>query len=280
MPGAYPPRPVVITFLTDYGLEDDFVGVCHAVMARDRARTYGSSTSRTASRATTCGPARWCCAARCPSRRPACTSRSSTRRSAGAGARSRCAARTRTGCSSGRTTGCSCPRPSSFGGVVEAVEISGSPHRLRPVSATFHGRDLFAPVAAALAGGASLLEAGSPVDPDELVPLSLPEARVEDGELVAHALAHRPVRQRHARRDARPALRRRAAARAPGRRRSRRRGARRAVRDDVRGRRARRACCSTRTRTATLALAVNRGSAADRMGLSRDDELRLRPAGP
>ena len=40
-----------------------------------------------------------------------------------------------------------------FGGVVEAVEISRSPWRLEPVSATFHGRDVFAPVAARLAAG-------------------------------------------------------------------------------------------------------------------------------
>jgi S-adenosyl-L-methionine hydrolase (adenosine-forming) len=30
----------------------------------------------------------------------------------------------------------------------------------------------------------------------------------------------------------------------------------------------------------TLALAVNRGSAADRMALGLDDEVRLRPTGP
>ena len=43
-----------------------------------------------------------------------------------------------------------------LGGVVEAVDIGQSPHRLEPVCATFHGRDIFAPVAAALAGGAQL----------------------------------------------------------------------------------------------------------------------------
>jgi len=34
-----------------------------------------------------------------------------------------------------------------FGGVAEAVEVSASPWRLEPVSATFHGRDVFAPAA-------------------------------------------------------------------------------------------------------------------------------------
>ena len=37
------------------------------------------------------------------------------------------------------------------GGVDLAVDITRSPHRLEPVSATFHGRDIFAPVAAQLA---------------------------------------------------------------------------------------------------------------------------------
>ena len=37
------------------------------------------------------------------------------------------------------------------GGVELAVDVTRSPHRLEPVSATFHGRDVFAPVAAHLA---------------------------------------------------------------------------------------------------------------------------------
>ena len=74
------------------------------------------------------------------------------------------------------------------GGAVEAVDISRSPHRLEPVSATFHGRDIFAPVAARLASGAELAEAGQHVEPDELQVLSLPEAEVREGEVVAHVL--------------------------------------------------------------------------------------------
>jgi S-adenosylmethionine hydrolase len=75
------------------------------------------------------------------------------------------------------------------GGVVEAVDISRSPHRLEPVSATFHGRDLFAPVAARLAAGEPLAEAGEPVDPDELAVVELPPARREGRALVAAAVS-------------------------------------------------------------------------------------------
>jgi S-adenosyl-L-methionine hydrolase (adenosine-forming) len=74
------------------------------------------------------------------------------------------------------------------GGAVEAVDVSRSPFRLEPVSATFHGRDLFAPVAAHLAKGAELLEAGDPLDPGELATLSLPVARVEGGSAIANAV--------------------------------------------------------------------------------------------
>jgi S-adenosylmethionine hydrolase len=74
------------------------------------------------------------------------------------------------------------------GNVELAVDITRSPHRLEPVSATFHGRDIFAPVAARLAAGAELADAGDPLDPDALAAVDLPEPRSEDGALVAHAL--------------------------------------------------------------------------------------------
>jgi len=73
-------------------------------------------------------------------------------------------------------------------GVGRAVDITRSPHRLEPVSATFHGRDIFAPVAAHLAAGAELADAGDPLDPDTLARVELPEPRNEHGTVVAHAL--------------------------------------------------------------------------------------------
>ena len=74
------------------------------------------------------------------------------------------------------------------GGAVEAVDVSRSPFRLEPVSATFHGRDVFAPVGARLAAGAELLEAGDPLDPAELVAPPLPQASVEGTAATAHAI--------------------------------------------------------------------------------------------
>lgn len=74
------------------------------------------------------------------------------------------------------------------GGVNRVVDVTRSPHRLEPVSATFHGRDLFAPVAAHLAAGAELADAGDPLDAASLAVVELPRPRLEDGVLAGHSL--------------------------------------------------------------------------------------------
>ncbi len=51
------------------------------------------------------------------------------------------------------------------GGVAEARELTNSELWLSPLSATFHGRDLFAPVAARLASGLSLEVVGAGARP-------------------------------------------------------------------------------------------------------------------
>jgi len=64
----------------------------------------------------------------------------------------------------------------------EVVNIAQSPLRLPHVSTTFHGRDLFVPVAAHLAAGAPLLSVGEAMC--GLVPLPLPEVRRVGEELL------------------------------------------------------------------------------------------------
>jgi S-adenosylmethionine hydrolase len=75
------------------------------------------------------------------------------------------------------------PAADALGGVVSAFELSEPTYRLQPVSATFHGRDVFAPAAAHLASGVAPDLFGPRVD--DL--LRLPAARIEvsDGALVA-----------------------------------------------------------------------------------------------
>ena len=82
------------------------------------------------------------------------------------------------------------PAIERFGGVAGAVDVSLSPFRLQPVSATFHGRDVFAPVAAHLARGADLRQAGEQIDLRDRWPRSSSrQPAIEAGRVVAHVIS-------------------------------------------------------------------------------------------
>ena len=166
----------VITFLTDFGLEDDFVGTCHGVMKRIAPEveiidiTHGIQPqgilqgSLVLANTLPYLPEGVHLAVVDPD----------------VGARRRAVALR---CDEddrvlvGPDNGVLVPAAERFGGVVEAVEISHSPWRLEPVSATFHGRDVFGPVAAHLALGE--LPDGPRMNGDELVRLpALPVDKV------------------------------------------------------------------------------------------------------
>jgi S-adenosylmethionine hydrolase len=80
------------------------------------------------------------------------------------------------------------PAAEAAGGVSAAFEISNSPARLEPVSRTFHGRDIFSPVAARLAAGQSGDTLGERIDPGTLVRLDLAPAEVDADSVVATVL--------------------------------------------------------------------------------------------
>jgi len=73
------------------------------------------------------------------------------------------------------------------GANIEVVQITNPRFWRSPVSTTFHGRDIFAPVAAALSLGFPPIEFGEPVTSVEMLPISRPEKR-PDGSLVAHII--------------------------------------------------------------------------------------------
>ncbi|GAB3173067.1 hypothetical protein FHX75_1457 [Micromonospora palomenae] len=76
----------------------------------------------------------------------------------------------------------------ALGGLTAAVELT-NPEWLAPeVSRTFHGRDVFAPVAARLALGAPPADAGPPVDPATLVRLPEPVLRRDADGFTAEVL--------------------------------------------------------------------------------------------
>jgi S-adenosyl-L-methionine hydrolase (adenosine-forming) len=74
------------------------------------------------------------------------------------------------------------------GGPTRAFEITAPDVLLQPVSSVFHGRDVFAPAAAHLAAGRPSEELGPELKTDELVTLSLPEADVLIGEIRSQVL--------------------------------------------------------------------------------------------
>ncbi len=76
----------------------------------------------------------------------------------------------------------------ALGGARAAVRLTDATWFLPDVSMTFHGRDIFAPVAARLAAGVPLADAGPAIEPGSLVRLPEPIVEVGDGYLEAEVL--------------------------------------------------------------------------------------------
>jgi S-adenosylmethionine hydrolase len=74
------------------------------------------------------------------------------------------------------------------GGATAAVELTSLAHQLTAPGPTFAGRDVFAPAAAHLCLGVPLDDLGPSIDPLSLLPGLLPLTREEDGVVVAEVL--------------------------------------------------------------------------------------------
>jgi S-adenosylmethionine hydrolase len=66
------------------------------------------------------------------------------------------------------------PAAEALGGIESAVSLTNADYHLRPVSNTFHGRDVFSPATAYLATGLSPSKLGEVVDPTSLARVKLP----------------------------------------------------------------------------------------------------------
>ena len=75
-----------------------------------------------------------------------------------------------------------------LGGIAEAVEIANEAYMLEPVSHTFHGRDIFSPAAAHVASGVELAKLGPVLDPAGLQRLEVPEPSVGEARIRATVL--------------------------------------------------------------------------------------------
>ena len=178
---------MVVTFLTDFGLEDDFVGTCHGVMKRIAPDTqiiditHGIRPGRILQGALALANA----LAYMPvgvhlaivdpgvgsSRRPLALRDGEGRLYVGP------------------DNGLLLPAAERFGGVAAAHELANPAYALDSVSRTFHGRDLFSPAAAHLTLGVGLGELGPPLDPDALVRLEVPQPELGSSRIRATVLA-------------------------------------------------------------------------------------------
>src|SRR5204862_7649801 len=139
-------RPVIVTLLSDYGTDDEFVGVCHAVIRSIRPSvpiidvTHGIRRHDVREGAIVLRNALPYLPVGVPV--AVVDPQVGTERR---GVAVRCADdRILVGPDNGLLS----LAWDRAGGAVEAVDISRSPFRLEPASAAFHGRDVFAAVAA------------------------------------------------------------------------------------------------------------------------------------
>jgi S-adenosylmethionine hydrolase len=172
-------RPIL--FLTDYGLRDEFVGICHAAIARVAPEVWVIDLAHGISPGDVLGGAVTLASAvpHAPEdavflavvdpgvgteRRPVALE----------------AARATL---IGPDNGVLAMAAEALGGVDRAVAIDPARVAPGPVSATFHGRDVFAPAAAMIASGGPLEELGSEVDPSSVTRVVLEEPIVRAGRL-------------------------------------------------------------------------------------------------
>ncbi|MEM1335390.1 MAG: SAM-dependent chlorinase/fluorinase [Actinomycetota bacterium] len=181
------PRRDTVSFLSDYGLDDEFVGVVKAVI-RDLAPhasvidlTHGIAPfdvragSLALARSIAYVPSGVIVAVVDP----------------GVGTERRGVAIEVAGGEGvlvGPDNGLLAPAVAMAGGAERAVALTDTEHHLEPVGATFDGRDVFAPVAAALCNGVDLTELGEPVDVDLLTPGVIPLPQVDEATAITQVL--------------------------------------------------------------------------------------------
>ena len=167
-----------VSFLTDYGHDDEFVGVVKSVL-RDMAPhvtvvdlTHGirpfdvRAGSLALARAIPYVPEGVVLAVVDPG---VGTSRRAVAIEVAGGA----------GVVVGPDNGLLAPAVAIIGGAERAVELTNPDHHLAAPGATFAGRDVFAPVAAHLCNGVDLAELGPLIDPELLMPGMVPLPRQE-----------------------------------------------------------------------------------------------------
>jgi S-adenosyl-L-methionine hydrolase (adenosine-forming) len=174
-----------ISFLSDFGHADEFVGVVHGVVARLSPETHVIDVTHGLPHGQI---------------RPAALSLLRAIHylppgvalvvvDPGVGTDRRAiAARTEWGYFVGPDNGVMSPAVAMVGGAENTVSIENSEAMIPSAGATFAGRDVFAPAAALLSSGEAQLEdLGPSVDPDSILPLLLPLPKAGNGSVQGEA---------------------------------------------------------------------------------------------
>ena len=88
----------------------------------------------------------------------------------------------------GPDNGLLAPAVAMTGGAERVVSLTNPEYRLEAPGSTFDGRDVFAPAAAHLCNGVDLMELGDPVDADLLMPGIVALPQVDEGTAIAQVL--------------------------------------------------------------------------------------------
>jgi S-adenosyl-L-methionine hydrolase (adenosine-forming) len=175
-----------ITFTSDYGLEDHFVGVCHGVMARVAPRARVLDVSH-AVRAQDVRQGAVLLAQAVPYL-PRAVHLAVVDPGVGTG-RGMVAVEAGGQVLVGPDNGLLVWAAEALGGVERVHALRNPKFRVEPVSRTFHGRDVFAPAAAHLAAGVDPAELGPELDADGLVRLERPAVRAGAGQVAGRVVA-------------------------------------------------------------------------------------------
>ena len=171
-------RPIV--FSSDFGYRNEWVGICHAVMARI------APDSRIVDLSHGLPPLNVMAAARLLVDSLAYLASDAVLVSIvdpSVGADRDVAIEANGRLLVGPDNGLLVPACQTLGGVERAVEITSPEVLLEPVSPSFHARDILCPAAAHLAAGMELEQLGPALDAATLTPLDLPEPLIEAGKI-------------------------------------------------------------------------------------------------
>ena len=176
----------IATFLSDYGLEDEFVGVCHGVMLRIAPHLRIVDIHHYIQRQDI--------------RHGAVVLQQSVKffpegvhlavvdPSVGSDRRAVVVESSSGHVFVGPDNGLLVPAADECGGARRAFQLTNEDYLLTPISPTFQGRDVFAPAAAHICAGLDPAELGPPVEVSDLVGLEIPEAWGHDDHLHAEVL--------------------------------------------------------------------------------------------